>query len=214
MLRGMGHSDDMYSILDGCPHAFKLDMWEKQSARIEVWVEKDALIGVLDGVCTDMQVDYFSCRGYVSQSELWSAAMRMKEYADNGQTPHVLHLGDHDPSGMDMTRDIFDRLELFMGGTEVNRLALNMDQVRHYNPPPNPAKMTDSRFDGYASKFGTKSWELDALEPKVLAKLIKDAVLDLRDEKQWKRDLKREQHGRNQLSSAVEHATEWLDDNE
>jgi DNA repair exonuclease SbcCD nuclease subunit len=77
-----------------------------------------------------------------------------------------------------MTRDIRDRLELFasghLGWTDANRIsveriALNWDQVEQYSPPPNPAKLTDSRGAGYVACTATSSWELDALEPTVLA---------------------------------------------
>lgn len=213
-LRGIGANDDARAILDGCPEVFKLDMWEHQPCRIEVWIEKDALIGVLDRVCSKMQVDYFSCRGYPSQSEVWKAGQRMAGYVEAGQTPYVLHLGDHDPSGIDMTRDIFDRLQLFMGGTEVKRLALNMDQVRKYNPVPNPTKPDDSRYKSYVRQYGDECWELDALEPKVMAKLIEKAVRAVRDDKQWKADLAREEHGRAQLEDAVTYATDWLSEQE
>jgi hypothetical protein len=67
-----------------------------------------------------------------------------------------------------------------------------MEQVRKYNPPPNPAKSTDSRFAGYLSKFGDESWELDALEPKVIAELIRRNVVELRDPALWAE--KEEQH--------------------
>ena len=81
-----------------------------------------------------------------------------------------------------MTRDILDRLALFSGGVEVKRLALNMEQIDEYQPPPNPAKTTDSRYLGYIDLYGEESWELDALEPAVMSSLIEDAVLALRDD--------------------------------
>jgi hypothetical protein len=58
------------------------------------------------------------------------------------------------------------------GDLKVCRLALNMDQIERYNPPPNPAKLTDSRANGYIARYGSSSWELDALEPTVLARLV------------------------------------------
>ena len=89
----------------------------------------------------------------------------------------------NDPSGMDMTRDIDDRQELFIGpGVEVNRIALNLDQIKKYNPPPNPAKLTDSRINGYLAEYGNDSWELDAQEPRVLDRLIRETVFRYRDE--------------------------------
>ncbi|MGZ7310554.1 hypothetical protein ACXWQL_09515, partial [Streptococcus pyogenes] len=77
------------------------------------------------------QVPYFACRGYVSQSEMYAAAQRLKRVARGGRALIILHLGDHDPSGMHMTVDNGERLDLFMRdyGVEVVRLALNRDQI-------------------------------------------------------------------------------------
>ncbi len=174
---------DPAEIVNICARTFRVDRWEGQPFRPEVWIEKEALAGVVEGVCNELHIPFLSCRGYTSQSEMWSSAMRLKEFATaHGQTPYILHFGDHDPSGIDMSRDIFDRLEIFMGGIKVDRLALNMDQIQKYDPPPNPAKATDSRFTDYQRKFGDESWELDALEPEVIIDLIRDAVLRLRDD--------------------------------
>lgn len=129
----------------------------------------------------------------------------LQRYRQNGQVPLVLHLGDHDPSGKDMTRDITDRLAEFSGAEiEVQRLALNMPQVEQYNPPPNPAKITDSRAEGYIEEFGTESWELDALEPTVIAQLIRDAVFAVRNADQWEQAVAEEAKHRQQLGKVSE----------
>ena len=95
----------------------------------------------------------------------------------------ILHLGDHDPSGIDMTRDNAERLaDVFGGDVELKRIALNMDQIDEYAPPPNPAKVTDSRFEQYLLMYGAESWELDALEPSVINELIVNEVALLRDD--------------------------------
>lgn len=163
-------------IIQACADQFRVDLWEGQAYRPEVWIEKEALAGVFDRVCKRWDIPFFSCRGYTSQSEMWSNAIRLGRIAANGQRPVILHFGDHDPSGMDMTRDIVDRMNLFDGRMELKRLALNMDQVEEFTPPPNPAKVTDSRFDGYVVKYGTESWELDALDPKVLSGLVEKQI--------------------------------------
>ncbi len=117
---------------------------------------------------------------------MYDAAKRLEGYRDMEQTPVILHFGDHDPSGMDMTRDIRERLAMFAGDAiEVDRLALNMDQVRQYNPPPNPAKETDSRAAGYIEIYGHRSWELDALEPDTLAALVEDSIERFKDQTKW-----------------------------
>ncbi len=186
-LRGLSHWDSPQSVINSAYHSFRLDRWNNQPNYVEVWVEKDALVGVIEGVCQRNDVNYFACRGYTSQSEMYSAAQRLSGYLDQGKEVHILHLGDHDPSGIDMTRDVQDRLTLFLEGMgcDVNRLALNWDQVSAYNPPPNPAKVTDSRYAAYQERFGTESWELDALEPRVISDLIEENILNLRDEDLW-----------------------------
>ena len=172
---------------------YGIDMWANQKYRPEVWIEKDALIGVIEDICTRLDVPYFSCRGYTSQSEMWVGGQRIGRWTKNAkkQTPVIFHFGDHDPSGKDMTRDIVDRLEMFMGGVKLERLALNMDQIEKYEPPPNPAKTTDSRAEAYIAEFGNDSWELDALEPKVITALIEKSVMALVDKKVWKADQER-----------------------
>jgi hypothetical protein len=185
-LRSLSTWNDPSDIINSAALGYRIDMWENQRNRIEVWVEKDALVGVLEGVCNELRVPFFSCRGYTSQSEMWVASQRLLKWEERNQEAVILHLGDHDPSGIDMSRDIQDRLELFTGGRiEFERLALNMPQVKQYDPPPNPAKLTDSRCEGYMAIHGDESWELDALEPAVIVQLIRDAVEERRDDEQW-----------------------------
>jgi hypothetical protein len=190
-LRSLAYWDSPASIMYSAAYSFRIDKWARQPNRIECWVEKDALIGVLERVCNRHEVPYFACRGYVSQSEMYGAAERIARYIENGQDVTILHLGDHDPSGIDMTRDMIDRFELFLSGmsygasVNVVRLALNYDQVISYNPPPNPAKATDSRFEDYRRTYGNESWELDALEPAVITELIDVNILTLRDDDLW-----------------------------
>lgn len=186
-LRGVSHWDSPSSMIYSAYASFRIDKWENQPNRVEVWVEKDALVGILQRVCRANDVDYFACRGYVSQSEMFEAAQRIAHYIYDGQDVTILHLGDHDPSGIDMTRDTRERLDMFLEGlgVDVNRLALNWEQIGRYNPPPNPAKTTDSRFQGYSELYGNESWELDALEPQVIYDLIEENILALRDDDLW-----------------------------
>ena len=190
-LQSLSHWETPSDIVRACASQFRIDKWADQPRRIEVWIEKDALVGVIERACKELDVDFFSCRGYTSQSEMWSAAQRLAAYWREGkQDPLVLHFGDHDPSGIDMTRDIQDRLQEFSFGTaghriELRRLALNMPQVEQYGPPPNPAKLTDSRCASYMAEHGDESWELDALEPRVIDDLIRREVLSERDEDAW-----------------------------
>jgi hypothetical protein len=204
-LHSLSHWNDPSEIISDDADVFKIDMWEGQEYRVEVWIEKEALAGVFQRVCDHLRVPFFSCRGYTSQSEMWSAAQRLKAFAKDGQVPVILHFGDHDPSGIDMTRDIRERLELFSNDElRVDRLALNMSQIEEYDPPPNPAKETDSRFQGYLKEYGDESWELDALEPDVLATLVRDAVGDLRNDTLWAEKVEQEEKHRRLLAAVSE----------
>lgn len=165
-------------IVRAAAQQFRIDRWEGQDNYVEVMVEKDALSGILRPVCSEYHVRFSANKGYSSSTAMYDAGQRFLEAEENGKTLHLIYLGDHDPSGIDMTRDIADRLRLYTGYVDinVNRLALNMPQVQQWNPPPNPAKETDSRFAGYEAEFGDTSWELDAIEPRTLAELVRDEI--------------------------------------
>lgn len=198
-LRSSPHWSSPRSIVRACADQFAVDLWDKQENYVEVWIEKDALVGVIEGICTDLDVPYFACRGYTSQSEMWGAAQRLIEREKAGKKTTIIHLGDHDPSGIDMTRDIQDRLELFGSTAVIHRIALVFEQIEQYNPPPNPAKTTDARYQSYADRFGEESWELDALEPSVIVDLIREAVQDRINWDAWEEALRRQKTGRDQL---------------
>ena len=112
----------------------------------------------------------------------------------------INQIGDHDPSGIDMSRDIQERLNnLFGAEVELKRIALNMKQIEAYNPPPNPAKLTDTRCQKYISLYGRQSWELDALEPSVLNQLITYNVLQFRDESLFQKSCRLEAQYKSEL---------------
>lgn len=175
-LRKNSHWETPADVITSARYSFMLNRRINQPYYIEVWVEKDALINIVANASKSLDVPYFSCRGYTSQSEMWRAAGRLKRQQDSKRCV-IIHLGDHDPSGIDMTRDIQDRLTLFGADVTVKRVALTSEQIKQYSPPPNPAKVTDSRAKNYIAKYGHESWELDALEPSVIEKLIESEVL-------------------------------------
>jgi hypothetical protein len=208
-LRSLSTWESPADIVATAAQSFRVDAWKSQRWRPEVWVEKDALVGILEVACDPLRVPYFACRGYVSDSEVWGAAQRLESYWVQNQTPIIFHLGDHDPSGLDMTRDIFDRVALFSGRRdrvariEVRRLALNWDQIQEYRPPPNPAKSTDARYQGYADRYGDESWELDALEPSTIAELIESEIRGLILQPEWDSAIAIEGERRAEIESAA-----------
>lgn len=204
-LKGLETYTHPNQALEAVHNSYRRDLWADQEWRPEVWVEKQALEGVIAGICNKLRVNFFAIKGYNSQSEQWRAGQRFANYVRKGQRPIVFHLGDHDPSGLDMTRDNRDRLSLF-AGTQimVQRLALNMNQIEEIKPPPNPAKETDSRFDDYRREYGDSSWELDALDPKYIERLIERNVTMIRDEAIWDASLLREVEEKDQIALAME----------
>lgn len=200
-------------IIEASARSYHIDLWQDQRFRPEVWIEKDALVGVIESTCETLDVPYLSTRGYVSDSAAWRAAERFRDVMDgeksartepaqsNGveQIPVVIHLSDHDPSGVDMTRDLREKFELFGLQFPIERVALTMDQIREYDPPPNYAKASDTRSDGYVEQYGTECWELDALDPSVIQSVVQSAVEDRitsRESFSTRKEERAEQRGR------------------
>lgn len=189
-------------IVRAAASQFRVDRWQGQPCHVEVMVEKDALSGILEPVCRDLHVRFTANKGYSSSSAMYEAGKRIADAMDRrGRKVHLFYLGDHDPSGIDMTRDIRDRLGMFAESKkiQVHRLALNYDQVEQWQPPENPAKETDSRYKAYAEEFGESSWELDAVEPRTLADLVREGIEDLIDQDQWDKVMHKEARMRNEL---------------
>lgn len=181
---------------------FMLNRWKTQPCFIEVMVEKQALEGVLLPVCTKLGIGFTSNKGYTSMTALYEASLRYLKAVKRQKSVCVLYLGDHDPSGCDMTRDIRERLEVFCGAPiDVKRLALNKSQIEEHSIPPNPAKMSDSRAGQYVEKHGESSWELDAIPPAVLAGYVISAVKRRIDQAAWNAAALKEAGARAQLAS-------------
>lgn len=194
------HWDTPADIVESAAHSFRIDKWEDQPYHVEVMVEKQALEGVLIPVCRDLDIPFTANKGYSSSSAMYRAGKRIARAAREGKTLFMLYLGDHDPSGMDMDRDILERLEMFSEyNLEVRRLALLMEQIELMDIPENPAKTTDSRSAGYIARYGSASWELDAMEPHQLAQVVTDTVENLRDEDLWNEAYERQEEMRGEL---------------
>lgn len=202
-LQKNSHWDSPADVLRSALVSYRVDKWEGQPNRLEVWVEKDALNSIIWPVCEELDISHSSTRGYTSQTAMWEAAERIKSHQSNGQNVVILVLTDHDPSGLDMFRDIKNRLSLFGVNPEVKRIALSYAQVTRYNPPPNPTKGSDSRARNYVEKYGPYSWELDALDPKVLMALIREEVLSYRDDALWWQAVEVEKEDKAQLRSFI-----------
>jgi len=192
------------NIIRSAAAGYRAHLWRSQPWYVEVWVEKQALESVIGRAADQWRVPYLACKGYMSASEMWTAAGRFIDATDRGKNCAIIHLGDHDPSGLDMTRDIANRLATFDAEVDVQRIALNRDQVDQYAPPPNPAKVSDSRAADYIDQHGPHSWELDALDPTTLHDLIGQAIAARMDLDAWEVVKAEERRERDLLNLASE----------
>lgn len=197
---------------------YSLPRMEGQQNYIEVWVEKDALSGVLKRVTEKYHIPILVNRGYSSASAMFDAYNRFKnginEITDNdeldGANVIIFYLGDFDPSGMDMIRDVEDRIREFAKRDyeyfplEVIPIALTKEQIKKYNPPPNPAKRTDPRAKGFIAEHGATSWEVDALPPNVLNTLLENAIKKVIDISKYKGIVNREEADKEKLELLID----------
>lgn len=195
-LRALSTWESPRDILLSAHNSFRLDCLQEQPHYIEVWVEKDALSQVVQLAAQEYRVSVLVNRGYGSVTAIYDTYQRLDWRLSHGfaEQATILYVGDHDPSGLDMVRDIEDRVcemlkKEHRGKFKVEHIALTMDQINTYSPPPNPAKITDTRAKNYIKKYGQVSWEVDALPPEVLNKIIIHHIetrLDLAKFQTWK----------------------------
>jgi len=194
--------DGLPSLVESALRAYRLPRWEDQDYYAELWVEKQALAGVLSPLARNHHVTLMVNKGYSSTSAMYESSRRFRSHENKKLV--LFYLGDHDPSGEDMVRDIRDRMEIFgVFDLKVEKLALTMAQVQQYQPPPNPAKLTDPRAGRYIAEHGDSSWEVDALDPNTLADLINEAFEEVIDRDAMDEVIEREEEGKRKLREAV-----------
>ena len=159
---------------------YRRDLWASMPVYVEVWVEKDALAGVLMEETEIFDVPLMVARGYSSVSFLYSAAQAIK--AKNKPT-FIYHFTDLDPSGVDAARDIETKLRRYAPGAEINfeRPAVTREQVNLWNLPTRPTNMDDRR----AKKFTGTSVELDAIPAAKLRELVRGCIEKHVDQRQF-----------------------------
>lgn len=203
--------DSPENILDACISQYALPRQGGQDTYVEVWVEKDALSGVLGRVTRKYHVPILVCRGYSSASAMHDSFKRFEDATRNNQNIVILYIGDFDPSGEDMVRDIEDRIMEFSDGIDadlnfkIDKIALTMEQIKKYNPSPNPAKVSDPRAKEYIAKHGDSSWEVDALKPEVLHALVEDNITKLIDLLKYNAILRNEEIDKEKLVNLKNH---------
>ncbi len=177
-VREIQHWDNPQQIIRAAAEQYRINTRATQPCYIEAWIEKDALIGILEETCSRLDVACFSCRGNSSTTLMHDTAERFRGKSN----PIILYAGDHDPSGLQIPRTIAERFEDFGVDIELRRIGLTLDQIRQFDLPPNTAKETDKNYTAYVRDTGlTQSWELDALPPYELAGLFENAINELTD---------------------------------
>lgn len=196
-------------------YTYRLDRQEGQENCVEVWTEKDALSGIMKRSTQKYHVKLVVNKGYTSSSAIYESYERFCNMISEGKRVVILYFGDHDPSGLDMIRDIRERLEMMfdngekMNGNywqdsfEVIPIGLNMKQIKQYKCPPNPTKMTDTRADKYIAEFGKTCWEVDALSPNVLTDILESNIEYQIDIDTYNDVVEREQKERNELKAII-----------
>jgi hypothetical protein len=194
-----------YAVADAA-RWYQEDLWADQKWRPEVWIEKEALVGVIEEVCGRYRVPYLAQRGSASTTIKYQAGDRFAGHISQDHVPVVIYLGDHDPTGIDITRDNAECLALYAcEEVEVRRIALTMAQVEQYSPPPNFAKEADANFAKYEREFGTEQcWELDALSPDVIATLVEKEIKKLIKPRPWKLALAKEAANKRTLAAVAD----------
>jgi hypothetical protein len=115
----------------------------------------------------------------------------MSSYMRNrlkGKPTIVLYFGDFDPSGVDIERDLSERLGKYKAGDfKVLRVALTNEQIIKYDLPPMPVKSSDARSEGFLETYGNKSVELDALDPNTLKFMVAQSIASHIDLETWRK---------------------------
>ena len=207
----MGYAvDDVEDALNDTVNGYKLDRQKGQDFYIELWVEKDAISNVLWPKVSYYHNVLMVNRGYSSVTAMHDASLRFRSAIDRGQTPVVLYLGDHDPSGMDMLRDIEDRMADFGLDIVPKHIGITMKQIKELDPPPFPAKLTDPRVKDYVAKYGDSSWEVDALPPDYLQNLVVEELEALIDMDKFEAQLEQERIDKAELDVLLSIKSEFL----
>ena len=165
--------DSIAQALDETAQLYRKALWREVDAYVEVWLEKDALAGVILPITHAYDVPLMVARGYASLSFLHSAADHIN---DVGCPVFIYHFGDFDPSGVNAGEKIEQTLHEMAPDADITfeRIAVNLDQIRSMNLPTRPTKASDTRSKG----FGDISVELDAIAPADLRDLVQSAIED------------------------------------
>ena len=209
---------DVENALTDTVDQYRIDRQLGQDVYLEMWSEKDALSSILKRSTEKYHIQLVINKGYTSSSAIYAAYQRFIRRIYNSQKVTILYFGDHDPSGLDMVRDIQERVELMLTKGEhsdyfededisdyfeILPIGLTMEQIREFDLPPNPTKLTDSRSGKYIEKFGKTCWEVDALNPRTLTDIMEENIESLIDMEKYEAMLDVENAGITELKGII-----------
>jgi hypothetical protein len=191
---------------------FSMPMWEDQPVYILISLEKDALSRLVSRVANKYSIRTFPTRGYPSFSYVQTMANYMQTRL-SGKSIIVLYFGDFDPSGVDIERDLEDRLYRYGAKDfKVKRIALKLDQIKEYNLPPMPVKLSDARAESFMAKHGDQSVELDALDPNLLQDTVEKAIRDNINTRRWNARIRKIESLQTWIRDKLENIEKVIDD--
>ena len=192
---------DIKTFLKDKVRVYYRDTWLRQPFFMIIWLEKQALQEIVWQIANQYNVPLFVGRGYSSWDLIIKASELLRQHHENGKRLEILYLGDYDPSGEDMLRDLSERLGMLGIEAELYKIALTETQVREYNLPHQKIKSEDPRAKNFISDFAV---ELDALHPSVLRELIKKAIERFLDISAFYSDMELEKKEKGKLLEKVE----------
>ena len=140
---------------------------------VEVWVEKPGFEAVLQPICLTYGLTWRVLRGRPTACDIYTFCNQMREY----DRVHVVYLCDLDPVAEATLAFIHEQLESFDDQRVViERAALTEQQIHELTLPANPVSVTAHGVQDYLDRYGTTQWELEALSPAELAKIVDDQL--------------------------------------
>lgn len=169
---------------------YRKDYWKTQPRYVELWVEKDAIIGAIQNVTDELGIMVHVGRGFLSTTKAHEIAEHFKSirYSEPDKIIEVFYLGDHDPEGRVIERDLKKRIRGYMtSGFGLTRLAIHKADIKKFHLPPQKIKDSSANAAKFRKKHGEQTVELDALPPTELRKRIRDAVEQCINRELWDR---------------------------
>lgn len=206
--------NDHEDALNETAALYRRALWRSQPAAVHVFVEKDAISGVVSAITREWDVPLGVLRGYCSETFAYDMAEAIRS---THKTTYVYQLGDHDPSGVGAWDDFTRKVSAFLGGVtehdeignvhtvvHFERLAVTPDQIRSWELPTRPTKAKDTR----SKTFTGESVEVDAIPAPTLRSLVEDAIVQHIDPAALERTRVYERSERELLTQLA--ATDWV----